>query len=108
CNEKRKRLWPAFRPAHGRTVRCSAPKLYARPKAKENPPRSSRSLPSALTISFRLVRIDLAHALQQFFNVGFIHFRRAGAIASASGRWTGGTCFLGLIRHKSSFQRGTF
>ena len=58
----------------------------APPAAKGNR-RQSRmiySLAGALPISFGLVGIDLAHALEQFFRVWLINFGSAGAFTAAT------------------------
>jgi hypothetical protein len=53
-----------------------------------------RLLAGALAVSFGLVGIHFAHALEQFLNVGLVDFGSAGAFAAAAGCWT---CRPGLL-----------
>jgi hypothetical protein len=57
------------------------------------------SLAGALAVSFGLVGIDLAHAFEQFFGIGFINFGSAGPLAAATAARCRWAIFLSLVRH---------
>lgn len=61
------------------------------------------SLAGALAITFGLVRVHLAHALEEFLGIGFLDFGRAGAFTAAAAAGTHGPCFLCLVWHKLFF-----
>src|SRR5207253_7834164 len=66
----------------------------------ENHPRWAESLAGALAITFRLVGIHFAHALEQIIDIGFVHLRRAGTFPAAARARPCRTIFLCLISHK--------
>ena len=53
---------------------------FACPTARE----SRRSLAGALTIAFGLIGIDLAHAFEEFFGVGFLDLGRTRSVAATA------------------------
>jgi hypothetical protein len=57
------------------------------------------SLAGALAVTPGLVRIDLAHAFEQFLRARLIDFGGAGPFTATAAAWGDGSIFLSLVRH---------
>jgi hypothetical protein len=82
-------------------VRGDAP-----PKAIGNRLRSvlNGSLAGALAVTPGLVRIDLAHAFEQFLRTRLIDFGGAWPFTSTAAAWRDGSIFLSLVRHMTRYN----